>query len=219
MKRIIGIFYITITLLTLTATTFWQYQWGDWWGNTIASQCPKNQHFVQGIGCTLNEAPVIGTTCNPSCNNNQRCDCTEEVCECLPLNDTTTNQTSNIPNNPNVECNTVNGITICEDCLTNGQCKFNIYDTLGIRTSVRSTWQATSVGLFVQDIVLSATFFIWTVVTVALIVSGLMYIFAAASGKDPSNAKTWITGALIGLVIVACSYFIIRLVQYLAKGV
>jgi FtsH-binding integral membrane protein len=52
-----------------------------------------------------------------------------------------------------------------------------------------------------------------------LIVSGLMYIFAAASGKDPSGAKKWIIWALIGLVLVACSYFIIRLIQYLAKGV
>lgn len=113
----------------------------------------------------------------------------------------------------------VNGITINEECLTNGQCKFNIYDTLGIRKSIRAEGDPTSVGIFVQDIVLSATFFIWTVVTVALIVSGLMYIFAAASGKDPSWAKKWIIWALIGLVIVACSYFIIRLVQYLAKGV
>lgn len=54
----------------------------------------------------------------------------------------------------------VNGITINEACLTNGQCKFNIYDTLGIRKSVRATGDPTSVGIFVQDIVLSATFFI-----------------------------------------------------------
>jgi hypothetical protein len=54
----------------------------------------------------------------------------------------------------------VNGITINEECLTNGQCKFNIYDTLGIRKSVREKGDPTSVGLFVQDIVLSATFFI-----------------------------------------------------------
>lgn len=113
----------------------------------------------------------------------------------------------------------INWITINEECLTNGQCKFNIYDTLGIRKSIRAEGDPTSVGIFVQDIVLSATFFIWTVVTVALIVSGLMYIFAAASGNDPKKAKDWIIWALIWLVIVACSYFIIRLVQYLAKGV
>lgn len=121
-----------------------------------------------------------------------------------------------LPTANNSASGSINWITINEKCLTNGQCKFNIYDTLGIRKSVGGD---ASVGLFVQDIVLSATFFIWTIVTVALIVSGLMYIFAAASGKDPKNAKSWIIGALIGLVIVACSYFIIRLIQYLAKGV
>ena len=109
----------------------------------------------------------------------------------------------------------VNGITINEKCLLNGQCKYNIYETLGIRKSV---WQDTSVGLFVQDIVLSATFFIGTVVTIALIVSWLMYIFAGATGKDPSNAKKGITWSLIGLLIVSSSYLIIRLVQYIAKG-
>jgi hypothetical protein len=109
-------------------------------------------------------------------------------------------------------------MTINKDCLLNGQCKFNIYDTLGIRKSVRDQGDATSVGLFVQDIVLSATMFIGTVVTIALIVSALMYIFAGASGKDPSKAKKGISTSLIGLVIVASSYFIIRLLQYLAKG-
>jgi hypothetical protein len=81
------------------------------------------------------------------------------------------------------------GITCNQNQLINGQCKLNIYDTLGIRKSVRDTGQATSVGLFVQDVVLSATMFIGTLVTIALIVSGIMYIFAASSGKDPAKAK------------------------------
>ena len=112
----------------------------------------------------------------------------------------------------------VMGITCSPDQLVNGQCKLNIYDTLGIRKSVRNKDQATSVGLFVQDVVLSATFFIGTLVTVALIVSGLMFIFAASSGKDPANAKKGIIGSLVGLLIVVSSYVIIRLVQYIAKG-
>lgn len=110
------------------------------------------------------------------------------------------------------------GISCNEDQLVNGQCKLNIYDTLGIRQSVRNEWDPTSVGLFVQDVVLSATMFIGTLVTVALIVSGLMFIFAASSGKDPANAKKWIMGSLVGLLIVVSSYVIIRLVQYIAKG-
>ena len=112
----------------------------------------------------------------------------------------------------------VMGITCGPKELTNGQCKLNIYDTLGIRKSVRNTWDPTSVGLFVQDIVLSATFFIGTLVTVALVVSGLMFIFAASSGKDPANAKKGIIDSLVGLLIVVSSYVIIRLVQYIAKG-
>ena len=112
----------------------------------------------------------------------------------------------------------VMGIVCDETQLTNGQCKLNIYDTLGIRKSVRNPWDKTSVWLFVQDIVLSATFFIGTLVTVALVVSWLMFIFAASSGKDPANAKKGIIGSLVGLLIVVSSYVIIRLVQYIAKG-
>lgn len=109
------------------------------------------------------------------------------------------------------------GISCSQEQLVQGQCKLNIYDTLGIRNTARNTGEATSVGLFVQDIVLSATMFIGTLVTVALIVSGLMYIFAASSGKDPANAKKGIIGSLVGLLIVVSSYVIIRLVQYIAK--
>lgn len=110
------------------------------------------------------------------------------------------------------------GITCNEDQLVNGQCKLNIYDTLGIRKSVRDEGDPTSVGLFVQDIILSATLFIGTLVTITLIVSGLMFIFAASSGKDPANAKKGIVGSLVGLLLVVSSYVIIRLVQYIAKG-
>ena len=121
-------------------------------------------------------------------------------------------------NNINSSSTWAMGIVCNETQLTNGQCKLNIYDTLGIRKSVRNPWDQTSVWLFVQDIVLSATFFIGTLVTVALVVSWLMFIFAASSGKDPANAKKGIIGSLVGLLIVVSSYVIIRLVQYIAKG-
>lgn len=115
------------------------------------------------------------------------------------------------------EDSTVQWMTIGPKCLLNGQCKFNIYDALGIRTSVRNEGDPTSVGIFVQDIVLSATMFIGTVVTIAIIVSGLMWIMAGANGKDPTKAKSWLINSLIGLLIVVSSYLIIRLVQYIAK--
>ncbi|MDD3262302.1 MAG: hypothetical protein PHR61_00480 [Candidatus Absconditabacteria bacterium] len=107
------------------------------------------------------------------------------------------------------------GITMDQDCLLNGQCKFNIYQFLGIRTSIAD---ASSPELFVQDILLSATFFIGTIVTIALVVSGLMFIFAGATGKDPTKAKAGIKNSFIGLLIVVSSYSIIRVVQYIAKG-
>lgn len=108
----------------------------------------------------------------------------------------------------------VQWIRMNESCLLNGQCSFNIYEFLGIRKSISDN---NSPELFVQDILLSATFFIGTVVTIALIVSWLMFIFAGASGKDPTTAKAGIKNSLIGLLIVVCSYSIIRVVQYIAK--
>jgi len=151
--------------------------------------------------------------------------CNQETKECEPeeINPNTTTDTTTAAaaaanaNNP-TDTKSVMGITCSTDQLVNGQCKLNIYDTLGIRQSVRDKDDPTSVGLFVQDVVLSATFFIGTLVTIALIVSGLMFIFAASSGKDPANAKQWIMWSLIGLLIVVSSYVIIRLVQYIAKG-
>lgn len=106
------------------------------------------------------------------------------------------------------------GIKMDDDCLLNGQCKFNIYQFLGIRKSIADN---NSPELFVQDILLSATFFIGTIVTIALIVSWLMFIFAGATWKDPSKAKSGIINSFIGLLIVVCSYSIIRVVQYIAK--
>lgn len=112
--------------------------------------------------------------------------------------------------------NEVLWITLNPSCLINGQCSFNIYQLLGIK---KDTVDASSPEVFVQDILLSATFFIGTVVTLALIVSGLMFIMASATGKSPDKAKTGIKNSLIGLLIVISSYSIIRIVQYIAKGI
>lgn len=109
------------------------------------------------------------------------------------------------------------GIDCDADKLVNGQCKLNIYDTLEIRWSVRETWEDTSVSVFTQDIVLSATYFIGTIVAIAIVVSGLMFVFAGADSSLKAKAKTGLINAIIGLVIVASSYAIIRLVQYIAK--
>ena len=103
-------------------------------------------------------------------------------------------------------------ITINPECLKNGQCGLSIYDLLWMKG------KNTSATIFVQDVLLSATLFIGTIITIALISSGLMYIMAGVDGKDPSKAKNGIIYSIIGLLLVISSYTIIRLVQYIAKG-
>ena len=190
----------------------------------VRQDCPTNlctwtpeQCYTPPSTTTTTTNPNInwwGSTCakDSDCKNGETCQLEWPTGNMKCTQITTTSNTNTTTEQ------SINGITINDKCLLNGQCKFNIYDTLGIRKSVRDNGDPTSVGLFVQDIVLSATMFIWSVVTLGLIVSGLMYIFAAASGKDPSKAKKGISSSLIGLLIVSCSYFIIRLVQYIAKG-
>lgn len=97
--------------------------------------------------------------------------------------------------------------------LANGQCTFNIYNAVGIRKDQPDV----SVSTFVEDGFLSATFFIGTVVAVALIYSGVMYIMANDDGAA-KKAKEGIKYSLIGLALVMFSYTIVRLVQYVAKG-
>lgn len=110
------------------------------------------------------------------------------------------------------------GIECSADQLRNGQCKFNIYQWLGIKQS--SSEDPTSVWLFLQDIVLSMTFFIGTLVTIVIIYAGIMFIRSGIKGDDAlqSTAKKGIIWGLIGMLLVMWSYVIIRLVQYLVRG-
>ena len=106
------------------------------------------------------------------------------------------------------------GIYLNEKCLLNWSCKFKIYETLGIRESNQST----EPSIFVQDIILSATSFIGTVVTISLVVSAIKYIWGWAREWSATQAKTGIIYAIVWLLLVSLSYTIIRLVQYLAQG-
>ncbi len=104
------------------------------------------------------------------------------------------------------------GIKCSAQQLSNGQCSLNVYDTIGIRKDQPET----NVKTFVQDFTLSATFFIGTVVAVALMYSGWLYITAkddAAAAKGKNGIK-W---SLIGILLVFSAYSIVRLVQYVAK--
>lgn len=106
-------------------------------------------------------------------------------------------------------------IDCSQEQLLNGQCKFNIYDTLGIRQNSSQNEPA----VFVQDAIFAATTFIGTVITIALIFSGLLFIRAGLSANEwlQERAKKWLINSVIGLLLVISSYMIIRLVQFIIR--
>lgn len=100
-----------------------------------------------------------------------------------------------------------------QDTLRQWQCTFDAYKAVGIRQDQPDT----NVDTFVQDFILSSTFFIWTVVAVALMYSWWLYITA----KDDAAATKWKNGikrSFIGIILVVFAYTIIRVVQYVARG-
>lgn len=109
-------------------------------------------------------------------------------------------------------------INLTPECLINGGCSFSIYDALDIRKDARGAGEKTSVMSFVQDIIMALTGFIGTVVTLALIVSGIYYLMSPIDSGNRTKAMKGIKYSLIGLVIVMASMVIIRLVQFIAKG-
>lgn len=105
-------------------------------------------------------------------------------------------------------------LDINTECLLNWQCHMNVYRTLWIRKSDDDP----EVQTFVQDIILGATEFIGTVITVVLMISGLFYIISAMNGKTELSwrAKKAIIWSIVWLLFVTLSYSIIRLIQFLA---
>lgn len=97
--------------------------------------------------------------------------------------------------------------------LRNWQCTFDANTALGIKQNQPDV----SVDAFAEDIILSATFFIGTIVAIWLMYSWWIYITA----KDDGAAAKWKNGikwSFIWVLLVIGSYTIIRLVQYIAKG-
>lgn len=104
------------------------------------------------------------------------------------------------------------GIWCTAEQLRTWQCTFNANTALWIKQNQPDV----SVDAFAEDIILSATFFIGTVVAIWLMYSGWIYIMAkddAAAAKGKNGIK-W---SFIGVLLVIGSYTIIRLVQYIAK--
>ena len=82
-----------------------------------------------------------------------------------------------------------------------------------------SGYTATSIA---QDVVVSATYMVWTVLTIIIIICWLWYIFSSTwgkglFGKSPSDYKSWLIKAAIWAVLVRWAYAIVRLIQYIAK--
>ena len=97
--------------------------------------------------------------------------------------------------------------------------KMDTYSALWMAHKSKSSddGSETSVMTFIQDIIYAATYFIWSVVTAALIVSGLLLVFSWADSSLRNRAKSWFKYALIWLVIVTMSVLIVRAVQFLAR--
>jgi hypothetical protein len=77
-----------------------------------------------------------------------------------------------------------------------------------------SGYTATSIA---QDVVVSATYAVWTILTIVIIVCWLWYIFSSASGKETSKYRKWLVSAAIWAILVRWAYAIVRLIQYIAK--
>jgi len=105
-------------------------------------------------------------------------------------------------------------ITLKEDCLL-WMCKwaFDYKKIVGFEED-QPDITATSIA---QDVILAATYMVWTVLTLVIIYCWLMYIFAARWGKDTNAYKRWLISAAIWAVLVRWAYAIVRLIQYIAK--
>ena len=75
-----------------------------------------------------------------------------------------------------------------QECLTQGTCTLTINKTLQIKEQL--TPEQDTLGVVVQDVFLGATFFIGTVATISLIISGMMMVFGGANESQFEKGKT-----------------------------
>lgn len=150
----------------------------------------------------LNAAPWADDTSKPAQENSKP--------------QTNDKNTSN-PSQNTIETNQLAelGIDLSTQCLVEGGCGMDIYKTMDIR---KNRTEETSVMNFVQDILLGATYFIGTIVTVALLYSGFLYITSPVESGNKKKAQDGMKYALIGMVVVTLALVIVRLIQFLAKG-
>lgn len=113
----------------------------------------------------------------------------------------------------------VAGVSISGDCLTWMWKWCFSYDNLiwWSGSHIDSVNERRTVTTVAQDVILAATYMVWTVLTIVIIYCGLMYIFAARGEKEVSKYKRWLIDAAIWAVLVRWAYAIVRLIQYIAK--
>lgn len=102
--------------------------------------------------------------------------------------------------------------------IASNTCTLDVNKVLGIKWANKEWYDSTTANdpnILVQDVFLTATMMIGTVVTLVLVVSGVRYIMAWGDMWDANAAKKWIKNAIIGLVIVTFSYTIVRVIQYI----
>lgn len=109
-------------------------------------------------------------------------------------------------------------INITSSCLEDWSCSWDLYDTLNIREEQEdASWN--TFDILVQDVFLSATFFIGTVLAFSLVYSGFRIIMGWWWNESMvEEGKKWVKWSLIWLVLVMFSYTIIRWVQFIAQG-
>lgn len=107
------------------------------------------------------------------------------------------------------------GINFWDNCLT-GMWKwcFDYDKIIWIDKSQNNNITVTSIA---QDVILAATYMVWTVLTIIIIWCWLWYIFASRDGKDVNKYKQWLIRAAIWALLVRWAYAIVRLIQYIAK--
>lgn len=103
------------------------------------------------------------------------------------------------------------GLNLSEDCLMwIWQECMNVDHIISIREKSDDNMTVMTV---VQDAVLTATFLVWTVLTIVLIYCGLMFIIQPWKSKQ---WKEWMIKSWLGALLVRWAYTIVQVIQYVA---
>lgn len=95
--------------------------------------------------------------------------------------------------------------------MTKWTCSMDVYETLWINPAKKNLKE------FTVDAFAWFTMFIWFVVFAALVYSGFLMILWGADEKQFETWKKGVIYSIIWLLLVGFAYWIVRLVQYIAR--